>query len=75
MPNTEKSNTMITNDIDNLSMSSSDITKTDLTLNTVLTLEGIKDSSGTNGDIFIRDSSLYLKFSGLWREIKCDLLI
>ena len=70
----EKTNQMITDDIDNLSISSSNITKTDLTMNSSWTLVGLTDSSGTNGDVFLNDSSLYLKYSGVWRKIKCDLL-
>ena len=39
-----------------------------------LTLEGLTDASGTNGNMFVVDSSLYVKLSDLWRTVALTTL-
>jgi len=42
---------------------------------TNLVIANLKDASGANGNMFVQDSSLYLKTGGVWHHVLCASLV
>jgi len=70
---TEKTNSQLTLDVSTLIYNTANISA-DLTM-TSISRVGLKDASGSNGDVFILDSSLYLKMNDVWHFILCPSIV
>jgi len=77
----EKTNIQLTNDVSSLidadvaiNTEIDTIESSDLTLKAGLGKIGLKDASGSNGDIFVQDTSIYLKFNDAWYYINASTL-
>jgi len=75
----EKTNIHLTNDVSSLidadvaiNAEIDAIEAEDLTMVTTLGKIGLKDASGTNGDVFVQDTSVYIKFSSAWYYINAS---
>ena len=67
----ERTNLQLTYDTDGLKVRATTL-EGKVNLNYVnLSRTGLKDASGTNGDVFLEDSSLYLKLSDYWNHVIC----
>jgi len=78
MPEIEKTNVQLGGDVTGLvamdTMINAELDAmqaSDLTMVTTLTLAGLTDASGTNGDVFVKDASVFIKWSGRWYDIPC----
>ena len=71
----EKTNTQLTLDASSLIIRATALENSTLAYNSTLGRAGLEDASGANRDIFIEDSSLFLKQDDIWWEVACASLV